>query len=275
MLLRPALWALALLPVVAKEDGDKARQAPSYAASSAVNLASGRPFGIAPNTLVALMGRDLSFSTRARQDSDLSGGVLPVTLPGTGVTVTVNGLLTPVEYVSPEVVVFAIPAEFAPGPASIVLARNGIAGPAVRVDLQQYAPALFESSNGWVLARHASSLRWVSETEPATPSEVVIFYATGLGPTIPPQLSRRAPRAPSPLADPSLLAVRVGGNSVSPDQISYAGATEGLPGMYEIRVKLADSTQDDPEVELGMGEMADTRILRLPLRNQLPPRHVQ
>lgn len=256
-------------------EGDNVRQAPSYAAASVVNLASGQSSWIAPNTLVALMGRDLSSSTRARQDSDLSGGVLPLSLPGTGVTVTVNGLLTPVEYVSPDVVVFAVPAEFAPGPASIVLTHNGLAGPNVRVDLKPYAPELFESSNGWVLARHASSMRWVSDAEPAAPSDEVILYATGLGPTTPPQLSRRPPRSASPLADPSLLAVRVGGAGVPTQRITYAGATEGLPGMYEIRLKLADFTEDDPQVEIAMDEIACVRSLRLHLRNHLPPRHVQ
>jgi uncharacterized protein (TIGR03437 family) len=275
MHLRRTLAALALLSAAAPGEQPNSRQAPAYAAAGLVNLASGEPFSIAPNTLVALLGRDLAFTTRPRLDSDAAAGILPVSLPGTGVTVTVNGLLSAVEYVSPEVVTFVVPAEFAPGPATITLTRQGAAGPSVRLELLPFAPTLFESGTGWVLARHASSLALVTAADPARPAETVILYATGLGPTSPPQLSRKAPRAPAALADPSLFRLLLDGVPPPPGRLGYVGIADGLPGVYEIHLQVPDLVDDDPKVAIFVGESGPAPAPRLPLRNRMPVSCVQ
>jgi uncharacterized protein (TIGR03437 family) len=233
-----------------------------------VNLASGRAGDLAPNTLAAIYGRELSAGTRARAEADLQAGLLPYVLPGTGVTVKVNGLLAGVEYASPEVVVFVVPAELLPGPAQVILARNALSGPVVRVELLAAAPALMIYEGGWVLARHAGDLSWVTSEAPTRPGEEVVLYATGLGPTVPPQMNRRVVSERSEIEGLSGLRVVVGEEVLDPSQVVYAGVTPGMAGLYEIRLVLPRSTGEDPGIGIQLGDRKGQQRLRIYTRVQ-------
>lgn len=255
--------ALACVATVLFASDPGLRQAPSYTATTIVNLASGRAGELAPNTLAAIFGRELATVTRARQASDLQGGLLPSVLPGTGVTVRVNGLLAGVEYVSPEVVVFVVPADLLPGAANIVLTRNALSGPSARVTLQELAPALLPYEDGWVLARFGRSGDWVTKDQPARPGDEVVLYATGMGQTNPPQANRKVASERDSLDQAERLGLQAGDRELDPGAVTYAGVSPGTAGIYEVRFILPAGLGANPEIRLRLGERQSQEGLRL------------
>jgi uncharacterized protein (TIGR03437 family) len=262
------LWLLWLPPVLRGQGGATVAM-PSYRAESIANLADGRPEVLAPNSLVLVTGKNLSDGVRSRP-SQASGGVLPVSLAGAQTTVLVNGLMASIEYASPEAVVFVMPPNLRPGNVDIRIGRSSWYGPSVRKVLKPEAPALFARQDCWLLARHAADGTWIDEISPARPGETVMLYGTGLGDTNPPQVYRQAPKQEADLAAASALLLRVNGVALEPDRVLYAGASPGNPGLYEIRVRLPEVVEEDPEVLLSIGGGDSSPGLRLNLRQGLP-----
>lgn len=248
---RAALACLAAVLSASPPPGE--RQAPSYSAASVVNLASGRAGDLAPNTLAAVYGDDLASTTRARTDADLQNGILPSVLPGAGVTVKVNGLLAALEYASPAVVVFVVPPELLPGPAQIVVTRNALNGPTVKFQLKDIAPALLPLEQGRLLARRASDNVWITAQNPAAPGQEIILFATGLGPTLPPQTNRKVAPERSAIALESDLSVLIDGSPLPRASILYAGVSPGTAAIYEIRILLPQSLASAPEIQISLG----------------------
>jgi len=261
-----ALWALALLPCAARAKDDSQRQAPSYAASALVNLATGLPGPFAPNTLVALYGRELSSSITARDSSASGSSSLPAFLGVPPVHVKINGFFAPLDYVSPEVVVFLIPADQFPGPVKIQLARNNISGPSIQIVVEDFAPALFELETRQAFARHARGLDAVSGLSPATPGETIILYAAGLGEADRPLPPGEVPAEFVPILHRDLLRVLLNGEAVDARYIVEAGMAAQRPGCYEIVLRLPPDTPEDPEIRIAMGDGLSQAGLQLAVR---------
>lgn len=266
MTLRLALWALAILPCAVRAKDIETRQAPSYAASSLVNLVTGRHGPFAPNTLVALYGRDLSVSTAARASGPAASSALPIFLGSPPVHVNISGLFAPLEYVSPEVVVFLIPADHYPGPATIRLVRNNLQGPLIRIVVDEYAPVLFENEMRLAFARHAEGQEAVSGLIPAAPGETIVLYAAGLGEAARPLPAGEAPREFVPILHRDQLRVVLGGQDLEARYILDVGMAAGRTGCYEIVLQLPPDTPEDPEISIAMGEAVSQAGLRLPVR---------
>jgi len=62
-------------------------QSPNYSAAGLVNGASFNVGPLSPNTIATLKGEGLAWMTKAITEEDLRRGVLPTTLPGTGVRI--------------------------------------------------------------------------------------------------------------------------------------------------------------------------------------------
>lgn len=239
-----------------------ASQMPWYSNESVVSYASLRPGPLSPYSLVTIFGRHLAWETRFREHSE-TNDLLPLVLPGSSVTVMVNGLAVPVELVSPEQVVFLMPPILGAGEAEIRLVHAGRAGPGVKVAMKEFAPAIYLLQEGVALARHAESYEWVTPEAPAAPGEEVIVYATGLGPTRPPVEYRRIPREPAEVAAREDLLVWLNEHPVPDEDISYAGIMPGFPGIYEIRFRLPASLPSNPQVLLQIGEHTSLEQIRL------------
>jgi uncharacterized protein (TIGR03437 family) len=262
--------ALACLAFALTAGSQTQRQAPSYSADSIVNLASGERGRLAPNTLAAIYGKDLAPYSRARVDSDLQGDTLPYQLSGTGVIVKVGGLPAPVEYISPEVVIFLVPSELRPGPVNIILTYNFLSGPTIRVPLLPAAPAWFLMETGFVLARHSGSLEWVDGAHPARPGESVILYAAGLGDSRPILPFREMPREQVPLAALNHFRLLVDGTEIRQDQLGFVGLSPGFPGVYEINVILPSEVGLNPEVSVDVAGATTESGIRLMLEPTPP-----
>lgn len=256
-----ALFAAAACAVLAAPPGE--RWAPAYSSASIFNLGSGAAGDLAPNTLAVVFGENLASGVASRADLSPNLALLPTTLPGAGVTVRVNGILAAIEYASPDAVVFIVPPELLPGPASIVLTHNSLLGPAARVTLKEAAPSLLPLDAGYALARHAGSLEWCLDGSPLHPGGEVLLYGTGWGPAL------RRPVNLQPVSRPNQLKFRDGlrvfldGVEVPAGLILYAGLTVGASGIYEMRLRLPEWAPPDPEIRLAIRDAFTQPGIRL------------
>ncbi len=230
---------------------------PCYSADTVINIASGAAGALAPNTLVALYGTNLSFDPpRAVTAADITAGLLPTALPGVGVQVLVGGVYPAQLYlVSPGQINFLLPSITSVGDVTIRVFRDGAYGPALKVQLAAAAPALFRLEPGVALvSRFDYSL--VTPAAPAKPGEWVILWATGMGAVTPPLPFPYGmlPTRPAWIQHPEQFSVLLDGVAVSSERIAYAGLAVGYAGLYQVNLKLPLDTPLDPEIRLSMGD---------------------
>ena len=120
-----ALMALAQGVAFAQISG--AGTYPNYTTQSIVNAATQTVEALAPNALATLYGTNLAFSTRAVAATDIVGGTMPTSLDGVGVWI--NAIPCSLFLISPTQINFLVPYELTPGIVSVLVARDGQAGP--------------------------------------------------------------------------------------------------------------------------------------------------
>ena len=138
---------------------------------------------LAPNTIGTLYGRDLSFNTVAVTSEHITEGRLPVTLPGSGVSLQIEGRSAFLYYVSPTQINFLVPPTLTAGPADFQLVLDGRAAERIRIELAAASPALFASDPETVVATHLDA-SVVTSTHPATADEIIVLFATGSEPRV-------------------------------------------------------------------------------------------
>jgi uncharacterized protein (TIGR03437 family) len=239
--------------------------APCYGEESVVNIASGTPGAIAPNTLASIFGTRLSYSEKGLAASDAAGGVLPTVLPGTGVRVWVGGIAAPIFYVSATQVNFLVPGSLRATTVEVQVFRDGVVGPAVPMLLRDVAPALFLMDSQFVIASHLD-FALVTAGTPARPGAWVVLWATGLG------------KSDDGLADPDVIPtqaawivrqsefrVLLNGTAVPPERIAYVGLAPLCAGLYQINLLLPLDVDPDPEVRIAVGTETSPAGTRLHL----------
>lgn len=249
-----AVWLLAALGIGSLwADSCGARGAPVYSASSIANSAAGVADFYAPNTFISIYGQNLSRVTRALSADDISAGTLPTALPGTGVRVLINNIAADVFYVSPALVNVLVPTLLVASPAILQLESDGVAGCPASIVLGATAPAIFQVDPTTVLAFHAD---WslISASAPAHPGEIIILYATGLGPTLPAQIPHQLDRAAAQIAQRGAFQVFLNGQPVDSSRIQYAGAAPGYAGVYQINLQLPGDAPPNPEIRISTSD---------------------
>ena len=196
-----------------------------------VNAASFAPptYPIAPGTLVSLFGTEL-----APDSMQASAIPLPTTLGP--VSVTVNGILAPLFFVSAGQVNLQIPFAVAGSTATIVVTNGGLPSNEVTVPLAPSSPGIFsvsQSGAGPGVITHAD-FRLVTAVNPALPGETVIIFLTGLGHLNPPVDDGDLPSVLSQAIDPSVQ-VFFGGEA---GQVLFAGAAPCCVALYQINVTI-------------------------------------
>ena len=172
--------------------------APLYVQSSIVNSASPISGLLAPNTLATVYGQYLAHKTASVAAGDIRAGILPTTLPGTGVRVLVGGIAAPLLYVSPGQINFVVPAQFRAGITDIRVQLDNRYGPSIRVALNDSAPALFGVDPEFALSAKATTGELLTFDNPGRSGDVITLYATGLGQTTPPIVSGELLQQPVP-----------------------------------------------------------------------------
>lgn len=223
---------------------------PYYTADSIANSAANVTGLYAPNTFVTIYGQNLAYTTRALAASDISGGMLPTVLGSTGVRVLINNIPANIYYVSPTQVNLLIPTSLIPGPVMLQLVVDSLAGPAIPIMLQSAAPSLFQSDATTVLGVHLNGST-ITAASPAQPGEVVVLFASGLGPTNPAAIPNQIPQQAASVTPISSFSMLINGAAVNPQQILYAGVVPTFAGLFQINVQLPNDAPPNPEIQIG------------------------
>jgi uncharacterized protein (TIGR03437 family) len=251
-------------PVQLPAESAPPRPAPKYTPSSLVNAASFQTGSIAPNTIVTLYGEGLSWVTRALQSSDIRNNRMPDVLPNTGVRVLIANMPAHIYYVSPRQINLLVPPTLVPGETFVQVVLDGLAGPAIPVRLTEAAPAFFQLDERTVIATAADGAP-LTRLKPGRPGDIVILYATGLGPLIPPPGYGEVVRTPATVADARRLRLEINGETLPREHVFYLGSAPGFPGLYQINLRLPNSLPDWPEVRVYFDNIASPAGLALPV----------
>lgn len=207
------------------------------------NYAVGEP--IAQGGLVAMFGEQFTYRTPA-PDSKWPGNL-------DGVSVFVNGVAAPVNFVSYGQLNFQMPYGTAPGTAAVQVVRDGIPGNAISVEVKPSVPRIMEWAG---LGGYGIMINAVDGTlplppgvslpsyisKPAVAGDYLLIYGLGFGPTVPPVDSGAAPPS-EPLARvPGANSISIGesGPVAVPIPVTpqYVGLTPGFVGLYQINLQL-------------------------------------
>ena len=145
--------------------------------------------------------------------------------------VLINQTLANIYYVSPGQVNILVPPSISPGPATIQLVNDTLAGPPVRVTLLAAAPGLFQLDQSTVIAQHANGTL-VNAGAPAQRGEIVILYCTGLGVTDPAAVANQPPTRDAPIARLSDFRVWLNGAAVDPAAIKESIETKATMTIH-------------------------------------------
>jgi uncharacterized protein (TIGR03437 family) len=259
-----AVWLLAAVffGFAAWAEDSARREAPSYSAASVVNSATNVVGDLAPNTIATVYGLGLAYVARALQIDDIRGGTLPTVLPSTGVRVFIGSVAAQLYYVSPTQINFLIPCIFKPGEHDLQITLDGHAGPIIRIKLLDAAPALFQLDETTVIAtRPDGSL--IDQDAPARAGEVIVLYATGLGPTEPEALYGVLPTRAAPIKRLTEFQVLLDDAAIDASRILYAGVTPGYAGLYQVNLWLPDKLDANPQIRLAIGPQTSPAGVRL------------
>ncbi len=236
--------------------------APVYTAASLANSAANVAGFYSPNSFLTIYGQNLAYVTRAIGPGDIHAGQLPIALTGAEIGVIINLIPADLYYASPGQVNVLIPPSLSPGPAVVQLQNQGVYGPAINIMLAAAAPVLFQSDATTVIATHGNG-PLVTADSPAQAGEVVVLYATGLGPTAPATLPNQIPQTAARIIDSADFQVVLNGAAVDPRLIQYAGVTPGFAGLYQINLQLPADCPTNPEIRIGYsGSLSPTgRVL--------------
>ena len=232
---------------------------PVYSESSVLNSIDPEA-PLAVNGYVSIYGKDLAWEEQALAEHHLRNGFLPTSLGG--VSVTVDGLLAHLLYVSPTQVNFVVPNILLPGKKTLRMARDGTAGPAVSITLAEVAPALFALDEETVQAVHLDG-SLVTREAPADPGEEIVIFASGLGQTLPRPDPGELPTWIGVLARRDVFQVLLDGQPC--ERILYAGVAPGYAGLYQVNFVVPEDATGTPELRLAVGDARSQENLRLPL----------
>ena len=248
-----------------------------------VNPAMGSPirnsggFGeaLAPGTLISIFGTDLA---RGRGPDGIEywlGPPAPTTLGG--VAVKVGSRFAPVFYVSPGQINALIPYETTGTSTQITIVTGSNAqGNTVTVNLTPTAPGIFtvggdREDRGAILNGADFPTASISAPEgtfpnshPARPGDVVVIYASGLGPvtpSLPSGIGSGANGTAIPLMN-SHPTVRIGGQTAV---IQFDGLAPGFVGLYQLNVVVPSGIQTGSAVPVVIttaeGQTSNTAVM--------------
>jgi uncharacterized protein (TIGR03437 family) len=235
---------------------------PSYTVQSIVHAATQTAEALAPNTIATIYGTNLAFDTVSVGTGSVVGGNLPTSLDG--VTVIVNGWLSNVFFVSPTQINFLIPYQLLAGVTTLVVARQGVAGPVVQIQLNDTAPGMFVF-NGFVIATHLNGTL-VSPAAPASSGEIIVIYAAGLGKTTPATTAGRIATSAAVISEASQMQVLLAGKACPAGNVLYAGLAPGFAGLYQVNVVVPPLTPPNPEIRISIGSQISPPSVQLALQ---------
>ncbi len=197
------------------------------AVSAVTNAASFVADAVSPGSLITVFGSHLAAAT-----SQANSTPLPLSLVDT--SVTVNGLVAPLLFVSENQINAQIPAALPAGPATIVVRSGGLVSPPTSILIQPAAPGLFANSEGGAVALDDDDSP-NSEAAPASSGSVVSVFLTGLGPVSTPIDDGVAPSAGETIGATLTVTATIGG---VPAAVEFAGLAPLYPGTAQVNLRV-------------------------------------
>ncbi len=232
--------------------------APEALFSGIVNGASFDPVqGIAPGTIVSLFGINLASGVDRPEETPLPCEFLSA-------RVRVNGIDAPFFFASPGQLNFQVPFELSPGGARIEVSRDGVAGNSISAPVFERSPGIFllgvdnygaivNASQGNFPLPTEVGRRIGLRTTPARPGDVIVIFATGLGPVNNPVPTGEAtPDSPLPrtLERPNV------NYSTSPfglsERASFSGLSPRFVGLYQVNVPIPVTVPTNPRTPITL-----------------------
>lgn len=249
------LWTLTLLARSAwAASGPPVVNSGGVLNSASYNLASA---AVAPGSIATIFGSNLSNGTSCYAPCgptfDKNGVLIPALA---GVSVTFNGIATPVLVVVDSQVSVQVPVEMAgSSSASVVVSVNGQSSAPVSVPIQPIAPGIFTanasgSGQGAIVNNRDAASGIVSLTAPwfslpsahtAQSGDVLQIYGTGFGSLNPLLATGTLPKGSAQTANTTT--VSIGGVAAS---VTYAGASGCCVGLNQINVVMPSGVPSNP-----------------------------
>jgi uncharacterized protein (TIGR03437 family) len=203
---------------------------------TAVRNAASYSEAVAPGCWIAIGG------TRLSPVTDTATKV-PLPLSLDGVYVTIAGKNAPLLYVSATQINALVPFETDTSERArvpvVVTSPEGSSAP-FGVFLSRTAPALFTRDASGSGRAHAFDPHF-RPVETVSADDLLVLYATGLGPTFPPASSTVGGASAEPFNRASPPEVFVGEQKA---EILFAGLAPGFPGVYQINVRVREVWTD-------------------------------
>jgi uncharacterized protein (TIGR03437 family) len=216
------------------------------------NTASGSPNQTPAGSVFSIYGSDLA--TKADQPTNIP-------LPTTALTtsVTVNGELAPLFYVSPTQINAQMPWDTKPGVATVIVKNGSATSNAVVVTVPQTGtPGIIVYGNNRAVVVNSDNVTVNSPTTPAKVGDEVTVYFTGGGPVVGGTPATGTPSAAN-LVVPQPYTVTVSGNDATVD---YIGLTPGGIGLYQCNFVVPKvSAGDHPLVIMIAGQASNNPLL--------------
>jgi chitinase len=212
---------------------------PQFTAAGVTNGAS-FAHGISPGEIATIFGVGLGTGHGV-----VEAGNVPLPTQLLTTTVTVGGVAAPLFAVDnvngSEQINFEVPWEIATQTSAlVVVTSNGVSSQPVPVAVHTAQPGVFTVDGVNAVAVHGANQRPVTAANPASAGEIIVLYATGLGPV------KNQPRTGSPASSTVLsstmlpVAVTIGGHAA---QVMFSGLTPGYAGLYQVNLTVPSNVE--------------------------------
>jgi uncharacterized protein (TIGR03437 family) len=203
------------------------------------------PTPVAPGSIAAIFGNDLTYGSSVLVTTFNATNHLVTNLAET--SVLINNILSPLFYSTPSQLGIQIPWELAGQTSAMIQVK---VGPQISIPrtifLDTLAPGIFtvnQNGTGLAAALHEDSRTPITPENPARPGEVVVLYATGLGPVNPPLETGQRITGRRSTASP--ITATIDG---IPAVVEFAGIPPLFVGLYQINIRLPEGVRPSQEI---------------------------
>lgn len=183
---------------------------------------------IAPNMIISLFGTGLAQTSAAAVSTPL-----PDALAGTRIWFDLEP--APLFYASADQMNAQVPTDLNATSVQLVVTKAGVPGLPITVPLAPYSPGIFTQATGDPVIVNNTTGKLVSAHEAAKPGDILIVFATGLGPVSVP-VAAGTPAPTNPLATATApVTARLGKLVITP---MYAGLAPRFVGVFQVNVRI-------------------------------------
>ena len=216
---------------------------PATTTAGVVNTISLLPL-IAPGSLISIYGVNLAAG-------DATAPSLPLSTALNGTSVTINGSLAPLVFVSATQINAQTPYETKVGTATLLIQAGSVTSAPVKFQVVDTAPAVLTTSgSNHAMAQNDPDGALNTPDNPAQPGQSVAVFLTGQGLLDNPVASGAVP-PDSPVSAPlAAIQAQVGGQDAS---ISFAGLAAGFVGLLRLDIVIPDVPAGEQPLEVTIG----------------------